>query len=1028
MKFPGENTKIPLDSPEDGDSWAREVWNSLKTVPGPFLFLGGEPPAFPCPVLHLSEGFLSPVFLPGDPWWSLLRQLGAGNWTAELTQALWPVPLISQALRFLTGIPGPEESPVEEEIPYLRRVLPGLMGELLSKLLKTRGPWVMDLGEGDDWGPLSREILGSLLERRDIPCVFLVRIRKSLDTQNLVDPRKIDAWRIRWQSGAFLIPEETESLPLKDPDAWLDYLEAGLAMGCSSEVLESAACPPPKVTKAQEIKLQLAKAQALLLEERTEEALSAAQISLSQADTLGDTDLREYSYIVLAKIFMKRGDGAGALRMTKAAQTLPPSTRSGMLSRRVVEFQVLHGTVNWKNNSARELEVQLLPLLQDLESAGWMQNWAFLASQTSLILHVNNESLTSGAEALLRKALVQAKSQRNNFRLARSYQALGIYLQERKEYSSARRAYLQSYRLRKILGGEAEIAGLETGLGYFHLSIGLYRESRYYLDRALDRLQDSSAYRETAAALYNLGVNAYFSGHGDEATEALHLGLELLNRAGIQHLPFTHRSDFHGVLGLSYLGEGKRATAWDQLLKARSLVPPSSALNLLLPLVLQGLLSQDDRGLEALRTRLLDNPEPQRHIYMDLLLRWAIKCQSRGDTRKAAALLEEGRTWLEGRDIFPWHREIFRGERPLETLEGSPGWPAFKLPDLKHALQLVDQDRHLRNLSRQYHLTRFLNGVHRLTNLPEAGFPLPGELLKHMFQYFPLKQAWLLFLPSQGERVFSTFAAQFLEDYSLGWDDLWHPDEWEGSGTGGWSDTPWRRCFSQEEKGFWVPLEGGQGGQGLLIGILNGDFVLDQEQLQALALGGHQVILSMELTKAWELLEQAAHKDSLTGLWNRRSLPAQFSTMVNRREPKQGSVLSLLYLDLDNFKDVNDIFGHGAGDRVLVWFSQALQSLIRAGDCAVRVGGDEFAVFLPGEGLDGAQSLASRILALFRELPPEISGLKFPGPQVLGCSVGIYSASVSKPGGLDHWLARADKALYQAKAQGKNCWAVYEGD
>ncbi|ADH89519.1 diguanylate cyclase [Ancylobacter novellus DSM 506] len=164
----------------------------------------------------------------------------------------------------------------------------------------------------------------------------------------------------------------------------------------------------------------------------------------------------------------------------------------------------------------------------------------------------------------------------------------------------------------------------------------------------------------------------------------------------------------------------------------------------------------------------------------------------------------------------------------------------------------------------------------------------------------------------------------------------------------------------------------------------------------------------------------AAQHDELTGLFNRRGFMEE-AVPASRK----GGPMALMVLDLDRFKQVNDQFGHAAGDRVLVLFAEVLLLELRPGDVAARIGGEEFAALLPDVRPETARQIAERIRGSFRQ---ELNRLKL-GAGTLECSVSIGLALGAAPQGpareeieaaILRNMARADAALYEAKAQGRN--------
>ncbi|MCC7326780.1 MAG: diguanylate cyclase [Burkholderiales bacterium] len=166
-------------------------------------------------------------------------------------------------------------------------------------------------------------------------------------------------------------------------------------------------------------------------------------------------------------------------------------------------------------------------------------------------------------------------------------------------------------------------------------------------------------------------------------------------------------------------------------------------------------------------------------------------------------------------------------------------------------------------------------------------------------------------------------------------------------------------------------------------------------------------------------LAEMGRTDSLTGLANRRKclevVQAEYA-----RHSRAGRPATLLMLDVDRFKDINDRFGHPAGDEVLCGVAACLRRCCRSTDTAGRYGGDEFLLVLPETDLAGAQGVAARIRA-------ELETLAFRRAPDLRSTVSIGAAQAQiGAGGVDAWVARADAAMYRAKGEGRDRFAAAE--
>lgn len=151
-------------------------------------------------------------------------------------------------------------------------------------------------------------------------------------------------------------------------------------------------------------------------------------------------------------------------------------------------------------------------------------------------------------------------------------------------------------------------------------------------------------------------------------------------------------------------------------------------------------------------------------------------------------------------------------------------------------------------------------------------------------------------------------------------------------------------------------------------------------------------------------------QDDLTGLGNRRAFTGKISEALNIYK-RFGLPYSLIYLDIDHFKSINDSLGHIAGDRILKDIAECLQTILRATDSLFRIGGDEFVIIVGGADQQAATLLAEK-------LRKNVECEEFVSDRTLTISLGL--SEIEGDDTTDSWIARADNALYQAKKTGRN--------
>ena len=210
-----------------------------------------------------------------------------------------------------------------------------------------------------------------------------------------------------------------------------------------------------------------------------------------------------------------------------------------------------------------------------------------------------------------------------------------------------------------------------------------------------------------------------------------------------------------------------------------------------------------------------------------------------------------------------------------------------------------------------------------------------------------------------------------------------------------------------------VPLVAKGQSIGLVELLSQRNLLPDETQLEIARTMANEAAMALENARLYEDARNLADRDPLTGFFNHRYLHERLGEEVVRAQ-RSRQPLSVLMIDLDDFKLVNDTFGHLFGDRLLVWISERIRSTLRVSDVPARYGGDEFAIILPDADIEAARTAGERILETFEKEAFEADGR---GPVPVSMSIGAASHPVDGRTATD-LIAAADRGLYRVKRVG----------
>jgi two-component system cell cycle response regulator len=218
-----------------------------------------------------------------------------------------------------------------------------------------------------------------------------------------------------------------------------------------------------------------------------------------------------------------------------------------------------------------------------------------------------------------------------------------------------------------------------------------------------------------------------------------------------------------------------------------------------------------------------------------------------------------------------------------------------------------------------------------------------------------------------------------------------------------------------------VPIQTKEVVLGAFLSLSSGSKVFTRDDVATASALADFTAIALENAGLFAELQRAAITDSLTGTYNARFFYEILDRETARAE-RYTTPLSLLMIDIDTFKLVNDTFGHLVGNKVLTQIAKTLQRTVRNTDIVFRCGGDEFGVVLPGTNLEGAMRVAEKIRQKV-ETAEILSSLGHSGPVTVSIGLSEYHRGSH----LETLVAEADQALYASKRSSKNCAKVFNG-
>lgn len=645
--------------------------------------------------------------------------------------------------------------------------------------------------------------------------------------------------------------------------------------------------------------------------------------------------------------------------------------------------------------------------------------------------------------ALCDKAIQISLEIQNEFALFVNYHKKGVIYTFNEDYENALVYFLKSKDLRLRLGYPLHLIRIYNGIGYLYMLMENYKEAQRYYQKAITQLHKIHDFNEVSATLSNYAFLHILSRNYKECLKIIDKLLQIMKIFNITYLPYRSITDIYILKALCFFKLGEYFKATDLVNRIEAMYPIKPTQNyIFLYCMLKGMIYAENNEFDlavnsfenaicklAPSNKSCNFMLPMYYLeYGDLLLRINRKEHGKKVLKKGLELCEEMN--------YTYYKELI--ENLLDGKENiNSSYKLSKLDlDLESIIELAKQDITLNKLQKKIREIEFISKIQELSrNLLDKN-AIVEEYLKLIHANFPVDIVNIYYQQDKeytciGSKSTAITKIEVSVEYIKGLINR---------------KTPQLINLNNDKNNFTlnsndamkfiinIPVKFGPNSYlDLFVATINPQTTLTQDDLNILSISINQ--LSTILAKVEQDLEllRSSRTDQLTGLNNRQALQIAFNEEMLRIKNTADDItkdISVVFIDLDNFKYYNDNFGHNVGDLILKSFANILREYFRPSDFVARFGGDEFVIILPDTNIKVAEKMGQGLLhklsheAVLKDCLSDILGITtdIPEDKLLTCSIGVASHSFTKNDvdNLDVLLHYADKAQYKAKNSGKN--------